>query len=36
MEPLAHVVLWIAVAAWVLVAAAMALSFIRQKHRTAN
>jgi tellurite resistance protein TehA-like permease len=36
MEPLAHVVLWIAVAAWVVVAAAMAWSFIRQGHRTAN
>jgi tellurite resistance protein TehA-like permease len=36
MEPLAHVVLWIAVAAWVVVAAAMARSFIRQRHRTAN
>jgi tellurite resistance protein TehA-like permease len=29
MEPLAHVVLWIAVVAWVLVAAAMARSFTR-------
>jgi tellurite resistance protein TehA-like permease len=36
MEPLAHVVLWIAVAAWVVVAAAMARSFIRQGHRTAS
>jgi tellurite resistance protein TehA-like permease len=36
MEPLAHVMLWIGFAAWVIVAVAMARSFIRQKDRTAS